>query len=55
MGDLGFRDRVRLNRVAIWLVPGAQDMTPVVRLFPQGVTIKLALENGHFRIPRGKL
>jgi hypothetical protein len=55
MGDLGFRDRVRLNRVAIWLVPGGQDMTPVVRLFPQGVTIKLALENGHFRIPRGKL
>jgi Na+-translocating ferredoxin:NAD+ oxidoreductase RnfD subunit len=52
MGDLGFRDRLRLNRVAIWLVPGAQDLTPVVRLLPQDVTIKLEFEDGHFRIPR---
>ena len=52
LGDLGFRDRVRLSRVAVWLVPGAQDMTPVIRLFPQDVTIKLDFEGSHFRIPQ---
>jgi Na+-translocating ferredoxin:NAD+ oxidoreductase RnfD subunit len=54
LGDLGFRDRLRLSRVAIWLVPGTQDLTPVVRLLPQKVKIKLDFERGHFRIPSGR-
>ena len=36
------------------LVSGAQDMTPVVRLLPQGAKIRLSLNgDGHFVIPRG--
>ena len=43
----------RIISVEIWLVSGAQDMTPVVRLLPQGAKIKLVLaKNGHFFIPR---
>ncbi len=54
MASLSAVDRVRLSRVEIWLVSGTQDMTPVVRLLPQGAKIKLGLaENGHFFIPRG--
>ena len=54
MASLSAGDRVRLNHVEIWLVPGTQDMTPVVRLLPQGAKIKLGLaKNGHFFIPRG--
>ena len=53
MASLSAVDRVRLSRVEIWLVPGTQDMTPVVRLLPQGAKIKLGLaENGHFFIRR---
>jgi hypothetical protein len=55
MAGLSAADRVRLSRVEIWLVSGAQDMTPVVRLLPQGTKIKLRLaENGHFFVPRGR-
>ena len=54
MAGLSAVDRVRLSRVEIWLVSGAQDMTPVVRLLPQGAKIKLSLNgDGHFVIPRG--
>jgi hypothetical protein len=54
MASLSDVDRVRLSHVEIWLVPGTQDMTPVVRLLPQGANIKLGLaKNGHFFIPRG--
>ena len=52
MGTMSTSDRVRLNRVEIWLISGTQDMTPVVRLFPQGAKITLGLhDNGHFYIP----
>jgi Na+-translocating ferredoxin:NAD+ oxidoreductase RnfD subunit len=54
MASLSDVDRVRLNRVEIWLVPGTQDMTPVVRLYPQRNTYRLGLAaNGTFFIERG--
>ena len=54
MASLSTVDRVRLHHVEIWLVPGTQDKTPVVRLLPQGAKVKLGLvENGHFFIRRG--
>jgi hypothetical protein len=55
MASVSDSDRVRLSRVAIWLIPGAQEMTPVVRLYPQGVTVRLRLKDDHYVIPRGKL
>jgi Na+-translocating ferredoxin:NAD+ oxidoreductase RnfD subunit len=53
MTSMSDSDRVRLSRVEIWLVLGTQAMTPVVRLFPQGVTVKLGNVNDHYVIPRG--
>jgi hypothetical protein len=56
MASLSNRDRVRLSRVDVWLVPGDQAMSPVVRLHPQGVTAELGIAaNGHYFIPRRKL
>ncbi len=51
LGGLSDSDRVRLSRVAIWLVPGAQAMTPVIRVYPQAVTYQLALEGDHYVLP----
>ena len=52
MGGLGYRDRVQVSRVEIWLIPGAQAQTPVVRLLPKERTITLAIGiNGHYEIP----
>jgi Na+-translocating ferredoxin:NAD+ oxidoreductase RnfD subunit len=56
MASISDAERVRLSRVDVWLVPGAQAMSPVVRLHPQEVTAELGLaDNGHYFIPKGKL
>jgi Na+-translocating ferredoxin:NAD+ oxidoreductase RnfD subunit len=55
MASMNDSDRVRLSRVDIWLVPGSQLMTPVVRLFPQGVTVMLGYLDDHYIIPKGRL
>jgi Na+-translocating ferredoxin:NAD+ oxidoreductase RnfD subunit len=55
MASMSDEQRVRLSRVAIWLVPGAQDQSPVVHLYPQDVIVKLRLRNGHYFIPKGRL
>jgi Na+-transporting NADH:ubiquinone oxidoreductase subunit NqrB len=47
--------RVRLSRIAIWLVSGFQDMTPVLHVYPQDVTVKLGIKNGHYFVPPGRL
>jgi hypothetical protein len=56
MASMSDTERVRLSRVDVWLVPGAQAMSPVVRLHPQEITAELGFaDNGHYFIPKGKL
>ena len=55
MASMSDAQRVRLSRVAIWLVSGFQAQTPVVHLYPQDVIVKLGLRNGHYFIPKGRL
>jgi Na+-transporting NADH:ubiquinone oxidoreductase subunit NqrB len=55
MASMSDSARVRLSRVAIWLVPGFQAMTPVLRFYPQDVTVQLGLKNGHYFVPPGRL
>jgi len=55
MGSIGDTERVKISRVSIWLVSGSQAMTPVIRVAPENVTVKLGLVNGRYVIPRGRL